>query len=371
MSSNSTTNKGKSSSKSKKTEKPIIQQPKLQLERINSTDNAKPTTSTKYVSSITLNSSDESELLRSDDEGPIQKINLMPDNMEQNAISHRPNEMMAIMEIDEKDDSVIITAPANQNISAEAEIMSLLREIKDSHCTKGDMIDLKLSLDTKFAAVDTELKAHKDKHNDLENRLLSLESKMSSSNYERELSKQQQLKNNVNIFGFPKTDGEDLKETALTIFKAFGCNFSKSDFDSVYRTNGRTPKFSSIVVKFKDFEKKQNVLNSKKQIRLKDVAECSESQQNIGIYINNHTTPYFGRIMAAGRKAAKEKIIHSCWIGSNSCFIQLKENGKPIAIRNVDTLDEIVKKELATGTKKRARSDDPSSPLENNPKKRD
>lgn len=369
MPANSTTNKGKLSTKPKKTEKPIIQQPKLQLHRINSTDSAKSSTSTKYVSSVTLNSSDESELLRSDDEGPIQKINLLPENLEQNAILPRTNDLITIMETDEKDDSVPITTPANQQISAEAEIMSLLRDIKDSHCTKGDLSDLKLSLDSKFAAVNTELNAHKDKHNDLETRLLSLESKMSSSNYERELSKQKQLKNHVNIFGFPKTDGEDLKETALTIFKAFGCNISKSDFDSVYRTNGRAPKFSSIVVKFKDFEKKLNVLNSKKQIRLKDVAECSESQQNIGIYINNHTTPYFGRIMAAGRKAAKEKIIHSCWMVANSCLIQLKENGKPIAIRNVETLDEIVKKELAAGTRKRARSDDPSSPVENNSKK--
>lgn len=369
MPANSTRNKGKPSTKPMKPEKPIIREPKLQLQRMNSTDSAKSSTSTIYVSSVTLNSSDESELLRSDDEGPTQKINLLPDNLEQNIISPRANDMIVIMETDEKDDSMLITAPANQKISAEAEIMSLLREIKDSHCTKSDLSDFKLSLDSKFAAVDTELKTHKDKHNELETRVLSLESKMSSSNYERELSKQQQLKNNVNIFGFPKTDGEDLKETALTIFKAFGCNILKSDFDSVYRTNARTPKFSSIVVKFKDFEKKLHVLNSKKQIRLKDVAECSESQQNIGIYINNHTTPYFGRIMAAGRKAAKEKIIHSCWIGANSCLIQLKENGDPIAIRNVETLDEIVKKELATGTRKRARSDDPSSPLENNSKK--
>lgn len=204
MPANSTTNKGKSSTKPKKTEKPIIQQPKLQLHRINSTDSAKSSTSTKYVSSVTLNSSDESELLRSDDEGPIQKINLLPENLEQNAILPRTNDLITIMETDEKDDSVPITTPANQQISAEAEIMSLLRDIKDSHCTKGDLSDLKLLLDSKFAAVNTELNAHKDKHNDLETRLLSLESKMSSSNYERELSKQKKTKKQCEYIWIPQ-----------------------------------------------------------------------------------------------------------------------------------------------------------------------
>lgn len=190
-----------------------------------------------------------------------------------------------------------------------------------------------------------------------------------SAAYDRELTKQQALKNNISIFGCPKINGEVVVNTALAIFKAFGSEFSPTDFEAVYRTEGKKPSFSSIIVKFVKFENKLAVLNSKekKQLKICDVFDGNKS--NAQIYLNNHVTPYFGRLLAAGRQAMKDKLIHSCWIGATGCLIKLQEDGKSIIIRTVDGFDTIRAKHGQQPNNKRLKPDEHTSPISNNTKK--
>ena len=142
-------------------------------------------------------------------------------------------------------------------------ILDLLRDIKKNQFTKKDSAMLKKSFDDKFTAVHKEVNAHSSQLADIEERLSQFESKMASASYDRELQKQHQLKHNISIFGCPKSNGENVRAMALTIFKAFGCEFEATDFVAVYRTEGKSPKFSSIIVKFTDYNKKLLALNSK------------------------------------------------------------------------------------------------------------
>lgn len=236
--------------------------------------------------------------------------------------------------------------------------------IKDAQFTKKEGTALKKSVDSKFAAINTELKAHNVRFTEIEERMVEFEVKLASASYDRELSKQQALKNNISILGCPKINDENVSEVAIMVFKAFGASFIKSDFSSVYRTTGIKPNFTSIIVKFASFEKKLLALNSKtdKPVKVKDVFVGQQS--NVQIYLNNHVTPFFGRLLAAGRQAVKEEIIHSCWIGTTGCLVKMEEKGKPVNIRSFDDFDSLRTRAGKSGasSSKRGKPDDLSPP---------
>lgn len=260
---------------------------------------------------------------------------------------------------------------AHQQTERNDPIMKLLKDIKKNQFTKKDSQELKKSIDDKFTAVSSELNAHNARFVGIEERLSQFESKITTATYDKELQKQQQLKNNISIFGYPRQADEDVKKTALAIFRAFNCNFTEIDFTAVYRTEGKSPKFSSIIVKFAVFEKKLLALNAKakKPIKLSDIMGATANQVNAQIYLNNHVTPFFSRLLATGRQATKDGIIHSCFIGTNGCLIKLKEGSKSISIRSLKDFDGLRTKLDINATNKRNKPDEPTSPQDSRPKK--
>lgn len=246
------------------------------------------------------------------------------------------------------------------------QLMSVLLEMKGAMYTKKDGTALKKSVDIKISAMQTELKAHNDHFSDIDERISKLETKLVSADYDRELAKQQALKKNISIFGCPKYDDENVMLSAIKTLQAFGADINESDFSAVYRTTGKKPNFSTIIVKFNSFEKKLAVLNSKpdkngqKKVMASDVFDAARS--NAQIYVNNHVTPFFGRLLAAGRQAIKDGIVHSCWIGTTGCLIKLNEGGKPINVRSLDEFDSLRAKAGKPSTSKRNKPDDDLSP---------
>lgn len=309
----------------------------------------------------------ESDLLQSDDEEATEKIELLSNDIENPklrktvSVNTKPAQKVG---------KAISSGTGAQNVSNSA-IMKTLLEMKDAMYTKKDGIALKKAVDVKITAIQSELKAHNDRFSGIDDRIQRLERKLVSADYERELAKQQALKNNISIFGCPKYDEEEVSTTAIKIFKAFGIEFNASDFSAVYRSTG-TKNLSSIIVKFKDFEKKLQAINTKpgqKEIKVSDI--IGATQVNARIYINNHVTPFFGRLLAAGRQAVKEEVIHSCWIGTTGCLVKLQENGKPLNVRSIDDFVTLrVKTGKPPADKKRNKPDDQSSPKEKQEKKR-
>lgn len=278
--------------------------------------------------------------------------------------------------VQKMDVSISPSASQSNQVANGDQIFQLLMEMKDkqsaimeSQFTKKDGVALKKSVDTKFAAINTEIKAHSDKFVDMEERMSRFESSLAAANYDRELSKQQSLKNNISIFGCPKIGDENVTETAIKVFKAFGSTFVPSDFQTVYRTSGKKPSFTSIIVKFREFEKKLAAMSSKaqKQVKVSDV--IGDSKSIAQIYLNHHVTPFFGRLLAAGRTAVKDEIIHSCWINTMGCMIKFEENGKPMNVRSQEGFDSIRSKAGAVSSGKRVKPDDKSSPPNRKPKK--
>lgn len=157
--------------------------------------------------------------------------------------------------------------------------------------------------------------------------------------YTVELNKQQTIKNNVTISGIPYTAEENLNELALNVFKHIGANVNAEDINASYRL-----KYGSMfVVKFVNFETKAAVMESKsnKSIPLAEIIGASMSSADGIVYINTHLIPFFGRLLSHGRRAVKEKLVHSCWMTNNGVVVKCKPESKEISIQSISQLHEL------------------------------
>lgn len=73
------------------------------------------------------------------------------------------------------------------------------------------------------------------------------------------------------------------------------------------------------------------------------------------VYINNHVTPYFGKLLHEGRKAVKNGDIYSCWVNSHGCQLKFEDNAKHHGYRSIDDLNKLIAaNKKKPNTKKRA-----------------
>lgn len=314
----------------------------------------------------------ESELLKSDDEEEaVPKIDLTSAKIEMRASRQRGRKgkstnLLSTAKNDQQSNSKQMK-PADTKHS---EVVSLLKVIK-SQCdsTKNELSSVKNSIAGKFKEVDCQLESHSVKIKSIEKKISSIQTNLDVDKYDRELDKQQKLKNNVVIFGVPKAEGENVNGTALIVFKAFECKFTSTDLAMVYRSGSNS---STIIVKFADFKNKLLALEAKtkKPITLNDVAKCDGQQGDRPIFINNHVTPYFAKILSIGRDAAKSKIIQSCWMGSTGCLVKINDDDQPKIVRSAAEMNTILSSKGAIKSKKRSKPDHINDSSQGEAKKR-
>lgn len=315
----------------------------------------------KKMSNTKSESDTERDLLASDDETKT-KIDKLSDQLETSC--ELINDSDDKMDVAEAQPSLSSDVAQNQN-----QIMALLMEIKTEQFTKSEFSKFDKKLDSKFKVVNKELAAHSSQFIEMDSRVAVVEQAMADTAYEKEQIKQMALKNNISIFGVPVKTGEVVSSIAMEVLKAFGCKLDANSISSAYRTVGRANKVSSIIIKFNNFENKLKALNAKKQVLLSDVPSFKSDKSKVPIFINNHVTPFFGRILGLGRRAVKEKRIHSCWIGANGCLIKMTETDKPQCVKSCAMLIELTNNVTENTIKKRSKPDDISSPVEVNSKK--
>ncbi|XP_055307224.1 uncharacterized protein LOC129571454 [Sitodiplosis mosellana] len=154
---------------------------KAKKQRAASVDNCRSIRSTSTVSSRA-----GSDLLQSDDEEAVKKIEMMSTQAE-NATNGERKELVSAAVNSSTNVSKQRQKPKTDENDS---IMSLLRDIKKNQFTKKDSTSLKKSFDDKFAVVQTELNAHSSQFVDIEERLSRFENNIASASYNRELQKQ-------------------------------------------------------------------------------------------------------------------------------------------------------------------------------------
>lgn len=275
----------------------------------------------------------------------------------------------------------------NSTYSANEEVMKLLLDIKRDQCTKKDLDELNTNIDNKFKLVNSQLNKHTKQIDKLNSRLATVErgdhnpdiiqsisarldvfeNKALSTQHDMELNKQKLLRNNLSIMGIPFSEGEDLKNIAITIFKKLDCTPTNNTIDSCYRINGKGQTSNLFIVKLTDYDFKQQILanKTKKSMKVKDIVNCvGPSADNI-VYINNHVTPHFGKLLSEGRRAVKIGNVFSVWISSHGTQLKFDENGKHFVFYSVDHLQQLIRenpKEKLKTSKRNAPDDTTQSP---------
>lgn len=237
------------------------------------------------------------------------------------------------------------------------EMNALLHTILKNQCTKDDFKEFSINVNHRLGCIEERLESNDDKMVNMAKRMVDCEESNANIKYQMELDRQRQLKENITVHGIPATNNENLTELILKLLSKIGCEASASKIATSYRIKGNN--ISIIVVKLADFETKQLILSTKqtKKLSLGDVMS-NPKEPKTPLYINNHTTPFFGKLLAEGRKAMKNGKIHSCWLNNFGCQLKFTENGKYFNYKSIADLINLIDGEGSKTSKRRASIDE-------------
>lgn len=233
----------------------------------------------------------------------------------------------------------------NLDISlARDEMMVLLKEIRDSQCTRNDFQRYSQTIKKQFDDVHQEIETNTAAIGSMDSRIITIEKALERNKYEAELSKQNVISRNLSVMGVPPVINEDLISIALKLFSLVGCELKRTDIFGCYRIKKGKAFTNIFIVKINDFTVKHNILKAKvtKEIKLKDVINANAESSNQSVYINNHVIPFFGKLLAEGRRRIKDKNVHSVWLGKNGCQLRFDAAGPEHSYRSLEELNRLV-----------------------------
>lgn len=110
-------------------------------------------------------------------------------------------------------------------------------------------------------------------------------------------------------------------------------------------------------MKLKDFSTKLRILKSKvgKDYRLRDVIRSVDDSTMI--YINNHVTPFFGKLLSEGRRLVKEKKIHSVWLSMDGRRLRFGPDGEERIYHSANELHALTSSGLTRSDEQQSRKE--------------
>lgn len=224
-------------------------------------------------------------------------------------------------------------------VAANIEMMKMLKEIRSSHSTKEDLLEYGQVINKQFVVVENKISTNASSIQLVEARVKAIEQSMEDNRHEAELTKQNLLSNNLTIIGIPETPNENLRAVAIQLFSLVDCQVTNGDIFGCYRIRkGRTPT-DIVIVKINDVELKLKIMRKKaaKQVKLNEILPNAANGHSL-IYVNNHVTPYFGKLLAEGRRMVKEFRFHSVRLTKNGCQIRFQDGGEDKVYRDIKEL---------------------------------
>lgn len=234
------------------------------------------------------------------------------------------------------DDAVEIIAEV-ELLGEKPTLMDIWRLLKSN--STGINIDLrqhKEEINSKFAIVDKQVAENQKMIAALQDGMKRLESATLDATFDRELEKQRNLRNNVTVMGIPATKNENLKAVVVKVFACIDVVVAVSNVQNVYRKN------NIIIVKLANYDIEAKIIENKtkKKILLSNVYPSVSNE--VQIFVNNHTTPYFGRILQFGRNAVRDKKIVSIRLASKGCLLKFTSDGDEFLVKSVSHFIEIM-----------------------------
>lgn len=164
------------------------------------------------------------------------------------------------------------------------EMNELLQKILATQCTKDDFKDFSANVNHRSNNIEERIESNDEKLSVVTKRMDICEQMTTQVQYQLELDKQRQLKDNISLHGIPYTNGEDRAAIILKVLSKIGCDASNASIAMSYRIKGNNNHV--IVVKLANFELKQQilVLKSKHILKLGDIVADSNEPSALIYY---------------------------------------------------------------------------------------
>lgn len=179
------------------------------------------------------------------------------------------------------------------NISIKLETLSdSINEI-DSIEKSISFISAKVDeFNVKFETILSKLKINEKKNFELKKKCALLECELLSLRSNANILEQQNLANNIEITGIPKTENESLFEIVNSIFKVLTIKVEPIEVVSYYRTKATKKSGDNVVICFANKRKKDEIINMMKKrskIDKKPLLACDLSTKfpNQRVFIND------------------------------------------------------------------------------------
>lgn len=265
------------------------------------------------------------------------------------------------------------SSPNASKSPSNSELLQYLKRMDKKQCTKDDLKQLNDALTKSIDSVNTKANSNEASISELKQRLSQIEAQQAMAHYDNELSKQKQLRNNVSIMGLPQIQDEHAVEIALDVFALLNCTIKPDDIDYAYRFKSNKDRTGNIIVKLLSYEHKMEILNAKakKVVKVGDVVNCEAPIGNQFVFVNNHVTPFFAKLLFHGRQAIKNGQAFSCWLTSAGCNAKFTEEGKPFIYKSTAELNALIQKYAAASSSKTSTEQSSNqAPANDKPKKR-
>lgn len=199
------------------------------------------------------------------------------------------------------------------------DIWAKLCELSASVATKENLENFVAATDERINSLSSRVGETENLNAQFESRIAALEDAAATAINNNELSKQQKLSYNVSIHGVPQSSKENVDTIIKSICALLKVNVEPNDITKSYRISASQNAPGIIVVHFSSFGKKLELMRAKKK-RDKIIASDLKLKLSPGdsvIFINNHLTPFYAKLLQKCKQAVKEGCLKSCWLMSS------------------------------------------------------
>lgn len=157
----------------------------------------------------------------------------------------------------------------------------------------------------------------------------------------KELRAQNRLINNLCIYGVPYFKNENKNAIFLLMCSMLQANVSQRDIAKITRAPGRN---ALLIVELTTFEVKERILQCAymKPLWSSDLIDLPAKIPRTRVFINIHTTKFYGRMAKIARNAMKCNKLHIFWITKYGFLVKRTKNTRDKIILSPDELIDYI-----------------------------
>lgn len=159
---------------------------------------------------------------------------------------------------------------------------------------------------------------------------------------DKELLGQAKLAGNLVLIGVPYIEGEDLRGVWNKICQVIGVSTENGDVSEVFRKKHRDGNaHGPVVVKLTSMKKKLEIVAAKKKKGAMAANELGFAETTM-VYVNHHTTPFFGKLLHLGRRAVIEKQCQQIWLCDGGMAVRTNGNDSVKVVKTIADFNNVI-----------------------------